>query len=494
MPPKKDSKGPVKKRKNPIEWLKYTTTHSDFFGPGHHNPSLIKVMLLHIDEALKKRYPRRDKKTHEEEFVKLSGGFAYGCVRSYRSELSSNDGYLFEPDTRGRQYQKLADSDDFDFLFEFVMQKVEAAKKGSYLTLTLISEAIFAEKALKCSHRELSEALHTLGFRYKRRRAVYATKRGSERVQGWLRKHVDWVHKYTQRLPSGRFAFTIPICFQDESWLEEHAFRLESWVFGDDNTADLGGGLGARIALLDTIFSFKFVDTARESWNTGHKTGAYHGNCTSETICKYFGEDVFPELAAGSLMGGGAVALVDNASTHKSWQQSFKDFDDDDIFGWVLEHETNPKLKKLFCDTVQKEWDGLPKKKRISLMTAWCLEHNLRTRALEAVAELFHCKIRYIPPYHPECNPIEYVWCRLKRKFRDMPRDLGWKERLRRAYECITEEFIDACIDRSIRWCLAKRAFFIGAGRVFKPVAIPSLHVADPDSESDDSDSDACPV
>jgi transposase len=487
MPPKKNSKGTPKKRARPEDYVQYTENHDDFFGKGHHHPLALKIALLHVDKGLRGRYPNRSQKTHEKEFQQITNGFSYYTIREYKKELEDNADHLYDPDSRGRKYPKLADKEEYDFLFLWMMEKVEAAKKGGYLTLAIICDALWAEKQLKCSQKEMSEALHTLGFRYKRRRAVYVTKRGEERVQRMLQNHCRWIYERTERLPSGRHVFKTPVCFQDESWTEERAFRLESWVFGEDNAADMGKGAGARIALLDTIFSFKFVASARKAWNCAHKTGKYHGNCTADVMEMYYGDDVFPNLKGNSdsLAGApGGTALCDNCSTHKAYLENIKDFNRDDLFAFVVEKETDIKKKKEFIDKVQKEWDGLPNRECLKNMRGWIRDSNLRTRNLENLAILYNCQLRYVPPYHPECNPIEYVWCRLKRRYRDLPRDMPWKERLRRAYEGIDQNFIDSCIDRSIRWCLAVHAKFLKVGVV--QVRVPPVHVA-PAADSEDS-------
>ena len=43
-----------------------------------------------------------------------------------------------------------------------------------------------------------------------------------------------------------------------------------------------------------------------------------------------FTDHIFPQLADGSLVGGGACALLDNASTHKT--EEFTGFSDDELF------------------------------------------------------------------------------------------------------------------------------------------------------------------
>ena len=199
----------------------------------------------------------------------------------------------------------------------------------------------------------------------------------------------------------------------------------------------------------------------------------------------YYGEEVFPTLKSNSeslARAPGGTALCDNASTHKAYLEQIDNMNTDDLFAWVLEKETNKQKKKEFIDKVQKHWDGLPSRDCLRHMRGWIREANLRTRNLENLARLYNCQLRYVPPYYPECNPIEFVWCRLKRLYRDQPKDLPWKERLRRAYQKIDQTFIDSCIDRSIRWCLATHAKFLKVGVVTR-ITLPALHVAPSDSE-----------
>ena len=491
MPPKVDktgkpTKGPPKAVKRKAEdGLKYSEAHKEVFGTGTDNPKELKAALLHIAAGIEQRHPRWTQKNKEKEFTKITGGFTYTIIRKYQAELRANNNFLYDADTKGRKTPKLTDKAEFEFLFEWVLEKVEAAKKGGFLTLKILSEALWAEKQLKVTFSELTSALHMLGFKYCRRKALYSSRRDSEAVQMALKRHCQWVRERVTKV-GDRWRFTegAGVCFQDESWVHASDFRLESWCLEGDATCDLGGGSGPRIALLDTIFSFQFATDTRKHWNTGRKTGDtkarhggknYHGNCTGELIAEYFGDYVFTH--------GPLTALCDNCSTHHSFEENLKDFKYEDLWAWVIEEEADNAERKEFQKEVKK-WDKLPEREARRECMKWIRAKNLRTRKLEGLAAIFNCKVRYLPPYHPETNPIEYLWCRLKKLFRDQPLPLTWEERLRRSYEKIDEAFIDSQIDRSIRWCLAKDALFRKAGLVQKKlpeIALAAIEDSDED-------------
>ena len=62
--------------------------------------------------------------------------------------------------------------------------------------------------------------------------------------------------------------------------------------------------------------------------------------------------------------------------------------------------------------------------------------------------------LRYLPKYYPECNPIELVWAYIKQEYKKTDSKLPWRQRLDLAHEGVTEDQIEKCFDKSIRYCL----------------------------------------
>jgi len=308
-----------------------------------------------------------------------------------------------------------------------------------------------------------------------------------------LKRHCAWVRDHVIKNPNtGRYEFKVRATWSDESFLHANSFRLSSWVYGKDNICDIGPqGEGSLITLLDTIFSWRMSpDSVRVSWQPHRKTGEYNGPTDADTIRKYFGDRVFPiagqvDAAAANkpvqpLAGmAGVINFVDNAGCHKAFEESLVGMKAEDIMGWVCDEGEAEDAAN-----AQMLWDQrlnfLTQKEARKELMEWVKENNMRTRKLQNAAKMFNQLIWYLPPYHPETNPIEFVWAYVKRKFRDQPLPLTWEVRLQRAYALVTHEFVNKCIDRSVRWCLATDAAFRGIGRTNR-AALLVVHEDDED-------------
>lgn len=113
---------------------------------------------------------------------------------------------------------------------------------------------------------------------------------------------------------------------------------------------------------------------------------------------------------------------------------------------------------------------------------------------LEKLAADCGCVIKYIPPYFPECDPVEYVWSRVKPAFKKTNRTLHYSTRLSRAYSGVDEAFIRSQVARSIRWCRERHLATL-ANDAAAPVlaAMPEvIEDSEADSEaSSEADSEA---
>lgn len=187
---------------------------------------------------------------------------------------------------------------------------------------------------------------------------------------------------------------------------------------------------------------------------------------------------------------------MDNASTHKAFVQSLAGFSEEDLADWIMDLDCPVALKAKFnmkhsAPSVQ----GLNARKRKSWVMQFIREHEMRKLKLREMAKLYDDQhppqLRFLPPYHPELNPVEKIWRRLKPEYLRLkslrPGD-HWRVRLEEAYEVITPEYLDAANDQCIKWALAKHAEFVGAGRVRRgPVMEVDDSSVDPDSSGSES-------
>ena len=183
-------------------------------------------------------------------------------------------------------------------------------------------------------------------------------------------------------------------------------------------------------------------------------------------------------------LGSGGILLLDNASTHKAFIESLEGMDSTDVFTWIAEN--GDETSKAFLKAHEKRAFANDREERTALMEH-VRERQLRVRKLAAAAAKANVQLRFLPPYWPECNAIERVWCYLKKCYEDIsPVGKTWDERLRLAYEKITPEFVEKCIQRSLVWCHKKLEFLKAQENLAKgPPDLAATFIKDEDLMDD---------
>jgi transposase len=349
---------------------------------------------------------------------------------------------------------------------EWVADKVAAAKQGGFLTLRRLRDDLKTEKNLSVSMHVLRRTLRKLGFRYVSRDGKWISRRQEPHIQKRLRAFLDYAVKNSE-LVNGKYVWTIPAAFQDESFLYEAVFRSKSWC-GKDKTYDKKKkGDGPRVNLIHCIFTHlpeqPTKDNGRPECLVAYKstwTGKRHefkGNCTGDDIERYFHTRVFEHIKSGG------VVFVDNAGTHRAFLEDITGFDQDELVDYIQERmnkfaptkkdkkEKNAKWK-LTQDWEELCKDSIPYKPEKKVLRAFIRENHLQDTNLREAAKTWEATVNYLPQYHPECNPIERYWALLKRYYYDSDPTLPWSERLKVALERIPSDYIDKCIQKSLVW------------------------------------------
>ena len=116
-----------------------------------------------------------------------------------------------------------------------------------------------------------------------------------------------------------------------------------------------------------------------------------------------------------------------------------------------------------------KEWrsiyialGGSPSSERIK---EFIKKHKVPVRRMEKLCSNYNVTLQFLAPYWSPTNPVEFVWARLKQIIRDQNPKLPIEERIEKAWRAIDHEFITACFDRSIRFCLSWEARLRGRHR-----------------------------
>lgn len=300
------------------------------------------------------------------------------------------------------------------------------------------------------------------------RKGKWLSRRNEERVVRRLFEFCKWVVARSQRVVKGgktRYEWLKPVGFQDETSIQDGEFRKHSWAApiaeGSkkvDNFYDVGKGNGTRVNVLHTIFTL--LETQPESadgspsclvhWKsswTGKKHPYVGEWVTGEHIVKYFTDEVFHELQ------GGAVC-VDNAMTHKVYVEKMQNMDVNDLQNHIEGKIAQAAKGSYRAEYVKSEWAKLkgkyvetPKK-----MREFIKQHHLMDTVLREKGLLYNCEVVYLAQYHPESNPIERYWALLKRRYYDTDPSKPHAERMRLALAGIPADFVQKCIEKSLKW------------------------------------------
>ena len=475
--------------------LEYTDAHADHFGSGNHHTVHLKTLLLHIATNLDTMFDHgREGKRLEfkkegrgselwSEFrnrvFKDLTGFNYRLVHDYRDEIKKNNGCLLPPGfhkKRGRPQLQLQLMDPS--LGQWLADQARQASKGGFLTAKqLIKDYKKTAPAtkqgpvqpgqqrpqFKISEKVFRRALHALHFRYTVRRYKRREARESPRILAHLDRVLKWFKEHTHYVWSdiaGKWVwkFTSPVGFMDESYMQAGEYRSRSWTNLDNRTREQLKK-SCRLVLLHTIFSHRNDKLPCKYWSSEwkkeHPNYDYFGRCNAETMKDYFQKifmafDPHPEGVTQP-----NIVFCDNASMHKRIRNELRGAPED-IIDWVTDnHDEIDQGLQNTIEAMHASAPGHSPARKDLLKTL--SDGGVDLFELSVMAKVFNSRIMWLPPYYSELNPIELLWCEIKRYYRDCTDTTKtWEDRMAQAVGSITPAFIESCFDRSIRWALRK--------------------------------------
>ncbi|XP_049832914.1 uncharacterized protein LOC126273406 [Schistocerca gregaria] len=205
-------------------------------------------------------------------------------------------------------------------------------------------------------------------------------------------KRIEYLKKIKKYLEEGR-----PIINIDETYIHSlHTMRKE-WT---DEVRE-----GQYLIIVHAGSKSGFVPNALLIYKSGTKTGDYHADMNAENFSRYF-FFIFYYLIVVAVnklilnVPQNSIVVLDNASYHN-----------------VL-HEKPPIMHSRKADMAywqnsqDIEFDqGSTKIELLAL-----IESNKPTKIYTVVKLLAHYghSVLLLPPYHPEINPIEMVWAKVK--------------------------------------------------------------------------------
>lgn len=193
--------------------------------------------------------------------------------------------------------------------------------------------------------------------------------------------------------------------YLDESYIVQNHCRGKSWTYDNSfNFFNRPCGKGQRIILFGAISERGIVDNSFYWWNIKDKFADYHDNINGEIFLNLFKNRIIDNLEKKSLI------IMDNASYHSYYKDKSyfnpKTANKTEIIDFLkskgkIYFDSNV-LKKFLVEEALKFWEK-------------------PQNDIEKIAEKNGHKILYLPPYHPEYNPIEYVWAKMKNFIADNP-------------------------------------------------------------------------
>ena len=343
---------------------------------------------------------------------------------------------------------------------EFIRDEIKKARKGGHLTVKMLAAKAteYFKPGPVIKPKRMKRVLNRLGYEYGDRKGVFVNRRHDKENLLNLKAFCEFVFANVDRNPTtGRYYFTIPIAFGDGANEYTKAFRARSWMLRGH--PELGTceksrkkDTGQRVNMLGAIYSNSFDMNSFTAWNSEEE--GKNSYAKSEDIVDHTRKHVLPNLPPGT----GGVYVLDNASNNKKIEEQLKYATSDEVHDWINEHDPDP-------ERFQTYWEEGPGADASETTTKKALMKYIRIN-IDEFTELAlllrekDVKIRYLPKYYPECNPIEIVWAHIKRAYKATDSSLPWRQRLDLAHAEITEEQIEKCFDHSIRYCLDRLVEF----------------------------------
>ena len=337
---------------------------------------------------------------------------------------------------------------------EFIRDEIIKARKAGHLTVKILAEKATAYFA-PCGQikpKRMKRTLNRLGYQYGDRKGVFMNRRHDPENLKRLKDFCEWVYEnVVYNATTGRYFFTIPVAFGDGANEYTKAFRPRSWMLCKDPV--LGTcekprkkEQGQRVNMLGAIYSNSFDMDSMTAWNSEDKDRNSYAK--SDDIVKHTRDHVLPNLPSGT----GAVYVLDNASNNKKLEDDVHIMTSAQLQDWINDHDLDQTRFQTYWANESEKHTGETAEKK--MLMKYIRQNIDEFTELATILRARDVKLRYLPKYYPECNPIELVWAHIKRSYKATDPKLPWRARLDLAHGLVTEEQIDKCFDRSIRYCL----------------------------------------
>jgi transposase len=256
---------------------------------------------------------------------------------------------------------------------------------GQPITSSFLQKWLNDEKEIIMKQGALRAVLRHLGFKWGRGKRSNIQAKASTAIQKWRYLYCSAYIK-NKLSPS-----PLQNVWLDETYLNKNHTTEYTW-YGIETGGRTGApsGKGARWIIVNAGASNGWISGAELIFRGNNKNEDYHGNMNAETFEKWFAEKLLPNLKSPSLIH------LDNAAYHR---KGTKDFN----LSKARKGEIQAYLTKKNV-VWEKNWT-VPKLKE----AAKKFIKNV-IPPVEILAKEKGHSILWLPPYHPEFNPIEYLW------------------------------------------------------------------------------------
>jgi transposase len=298
-------------------------------------------------------------------------------------------------------------------------------KEKKLITLnTLLAQLRNSEKDWEWGRTSLYHALHRIGFTFDSKRKGYYD-RMRESPENILRRalYLGFLYKYIGEKR--------PLFFMDESWCNKNDNPKKVWHDRTLETVDaVPPGKGARWIMLGAIGEKGWVPHSFRMWKGNVKSEDYHTEMNEEIFKNWNFTYLWPNIPSN------AVCIYDRAPYHTGLTSASKkppaSANREDLVEWIVSHQIsdgsgNMYTSKMLLDdpfTYQaphgtRTQQGYTKNALLLICEKhmenvkpqynsweWACQFNEKNNT--------DIKVLYLPVAHPQLNPIEMVWNRIK--------------------------------------------------------------------------------
>jgi transposase len=182
--------------------------------------------------------------------------------------------------------------------------------------------------------------------------------------------------------------------YLDESYVHQYYASDWSWYHDEDGDGiNHSIGKGHRYIIVAAggakgwVAGSQLVFRASDS-----KSEDYHTNMNNTVFIKWFTEMLLPNLRGPSLL------IMDNASYHSCKQYNLNTMSKDELRDLLLDYKDKDSSIQY-----SNEWKKDELKSKLMPLVP-------KSSIIEELAEQKGHRVLWLPPYHPELNPIERMW------------------------------------------------------------------------------------